>query len=1008
MRAPDELPRRRRRRGWGGPGRGRVILVVALIALFILLTSLRGIAGFYTDYLWYDSLGLWSVQRGIIGAQLVLALIFITAFFLLAWTNLYVTEMVAPPFRPTGPEDELLERYHDLVAGRMSRVRIVVAGLLALIAGSGASAEWQSWILFTNGSNFGVKDPQFGRDVGFYVFRLPFISFVVDWLFASLLIVLIVSAVAHYLNGGIRVQPPAPRVTPQVKAHLSVLLAALALVKTGDYYLQRFELTSSTRGVVDGATYTDVHAQLPALNLLLLISVAAAALFVINIFRRGWALPAVAVVLWGFVAIVVGGIYPQLVQWRSVDPNVLDKESAYIERNITATRDAMGLGDVDVQPFTPKTEVDDVQLAGSASTIRNIRLWDPSARVSGEAFTQLQQIYDYYRIGDIDVDRYVLDGQPTQVNVATRNLEPGAGTSWEQSHLAYTHGYAGVVAPANATTDGEPDFALRDIPAKSDAETLDLSAKGSGIYIGEDLTGYSVVDTGRDEIDYQDQDATKTTTYKGKDGVKVNSLLRKAAFALRFGDINPLLSSYLDGDSKVIYIRDVVDRVNALAPFLHADADPYPVILDGKVTWVVDLYTTTDKYPYAQRAETDQLDPESDLNHRFNYVRNSVKATVDAYDGTVTFYVMDVEDPIIDAYRKAFPDLFTDDDMPAGLVSHLRYPEDLFRVQTTAWGRYHLDTPSEWYDSPNAWQVAADPGSQVVTVEAGSTTATTNSSGSTSSVENGRPIPPFYQLLQLPGDTDAEFVLMRPFVPKSKEAKRQQLTSFMVARMDPGHYGELVVYEMPSGQFPKGPSLVRGAMRADEEVSSEQTLLGTRTGGSQVIYGNLLMVPVDGGLLYVQPLYVESENAAGKIPRLVKVILMLDDDIVISDSLQEALVTMFDEDVTTQESGEPTEPGGGGTPEGPGGEAPSGTDAEQAAQLLSDASDLFTQANEALQKPEGPDWATFGKLQDEANAKLEEAEALLNKAPTTTTPETTEGAAARAPTPPTTAAARSA
>src|SRR5262245_8700519 len=343
MRASDDLPRRRRRRT--GPGRGRAVPIVAVVVLFVLLTSLRGIAGFYTDYLWYDSLGQWGVRRGILAAQASLALIFVTAFFLLAWSNLYVAEMVAPPFRSTGPEDELLERYHDLVAGRMGRVRVVVAALLALIAGSGASAEWNEWILFTNGGNFGVKDPQFGRDVGFYVFRLPFLSFVVDWLFASLLIVLIITAVAHYLNGGIRVQPPAPRVTPQVKVHLSVLLAALALVKTADYWLQRFELTVSTRGVVDGATYTDVHAQLPALSLLVLISLAAAALFIGNIFRRGWALPLVAVALWVFVAVAVGGIYPQFVQWARVNPNTLAKENEFIGYNIDATRSAMGVSD---------------------------------------------------------------------------------------------------------------------------------------------------------------------------------------------------------------------------------------------------------------------------------------------------------------------------------------------------------------------------------------------------------------------------------------------------------------------------------------------------------------------------------------------------------------------------------------------------------------------------------------------------------------------------------------
>ncbi|HEY8546586.1 MAG TPA: UPF0182 family protein [Acidimicrobiales bacterium] len=1017
MRAPDDLPRRRRRRrGWGGPGRGRVVLIVALVALFFLLAWMRAIAGFYTDYLWYDSLGLWSVQRGILGTQLSLAIIFVAVFFLLAWTNLYVTELMAPPFRPTGPEDELLERYHDLVAGRMARVRTVVALVLALIAGSGASAEWNSWLLFVHGGDFGVKDEQFDMDVGFYVFKLPFMSFVIDWLFASMLIVLIVSAVAHYLNGGIRVQPPSPRVSPQVKAHLSVLLAVLALIKTADYYLQRFELTTSTRGVVDGATYTDVHAQLPALNLLVLISVAAAALFIGNIWRRGWALPLVAVVLWGFVAVVVGGIYPRLVQWQSVDPNVLAKERTFIARNIEATRAAMGLGDVDSEAYELEQDPDAVDLAANASTIRNIRLWDPSPSIAGRSFNQLQQIWGYYRMGDIDVDRYVIDGQPTQVNLAVRDLDTGSipGDSWEQDHLAYTHGYGAVMAPANATDDGDPNFILRDIPAESQAEGVDLTGQGADIYFGEDLGGYAVVDTGRAEVDYRSEDGTETTAYEGADGVSIGSLFRKAAFALRFGDINPLLSSYLTDDSKVIYIRDVVDRVHALAPFLHADADPYPVVLDGGVTWVVDLYTTTDRYPYAQRANTDHLDDDSELRHRFNYVRNSVKATVDAYDGTVTFYVMDTEDPIIDAYRKAFPELFTDgDDMPAELRSHLRYPEDLFRVQTTAWGQYHLEDPDEWYDGSDAWEVAADPGTNVVR---NTTTTTDGDSGSgggsgsgsdTGGADNDNPIPPYYQVLRLPGEEEAEFLLMRPFVPRDDEEEnsRQQLTAFMVARMDPGHYGELAVYTMPKGDFPEGPLLVRGTMRGNEAVIDEQARLSERTSGSRVIYGNLLMLPIDRSLLYVQPLYFEAESE-GAVPRLAKVILLLDRRVVIADTLRDALTEMFGESPPTLETGDPTEaldpgsdeesPAGGEGESGgelPGGEAPSGSDAARVAELLEEAEQLFEEADDAL--ADG-DLATYQEKIEDAESRVAEAAGLLgassSPAPSGSTTTTAEPA----------------
>ncbi|HZA87994.1 MAG TPA: UPF0182 family protein, partial [Acidimicrobiales bacterium] len=512
-------------------------------------------------------------------------------------------DRIAPPFRLSGPEDELLERYHDVVDARMPWLRVIISALLAIIAGSGVSSEWNSWVLFTNGGDFGIEDPQFHNDVGFYVFKLPFLSFVVDWLFASLLIVIIVTAVAHYLNGGIRVQPPSPRVTPQVKAHLSVLLAVLALVKTADYWLQRFELTVSTRGVVDGASYTDVNAQLPALNLLVLISLCAAGLFVFNIFRRGWTLPVLAVGLWMFVAIAAGGIYPQFVQWARVGPNESARERPYIERNIEATTAAMGLDKVTTQRFTPKETPEEVELAGSEQTVRNIRLWDPSARLSGQTFEQLQRIRNYYNINDVDVDRYMIDGEPTQVNIGARTINPDGvpGESWEAEHLAYTHGYGVVMAPSNAAEGNEPRFVIDDIPAQITGDGLELEQ--NGIYFGEDLGGYIVVNTNRDEIDYQDEEETRVTSYRGDDGVEANSLLRRAAFALRFGDINPLISDFMNDDSRVVYVRDVVERVTKLAPFLDADNDPYPVVVDKGVRWVVDLYTTTSRYPYAQRAD---------------------------------------------------------------------------------------------------------------------------------------------------------------------------------------------------------------------------------------------------------------------------------------------------------------------------------------------------------------------------------------------------------------------
>jgi len=684
------------------------------VVLFFLITSLRGIAGFYTDFLWFDSLGRAEVWRGVLGAKVALALIFTGAFFVLMWLNLVIADRLAPPFRPASPEEEFIDRYHEIIGGRTALVRGGVSAMLALIAGGGVSSEWNSWILFTHGGEFGVKDPQFNTDVGFYVFKLPFLSFVTGWLFAALLIVLIVTSVAHYLNGGIRMSAPQDRVTPQVKAHLSVLLGLLALVKAAGYWLQRYDLTVSPRGFVDGAGYTDINAQLPAINLLLLISLASVLLFIINIWRRGWTLPILGVGLWALVAIVAGAIYPQFVQRLIVTPNEPEKERPYIARNIEATQEAMGLdpASIQVQPYQLETDKAEIDLVANQASVQNIRIWDPSDIVLGRTFPQLQRVRDYYRVNDVDVDRYELDGVPTQVVLAVRDLNT-AGVpqeSWAARHLTYTHGYGAIVAPANAAgPGGEPQFVGRDIPYVATAPEVELSRPE--IYFGEELSSYVIVGSRQRELSYEADDETQFTTYEGADGIPIDSLARRAAFALRFGDANPLISDQLTDSSRVLLIRDVTERAKALAPFLRFDADPYPVINDGRIQWILDAYTTTDRYPYGERADTTQLTEGSGLDAGFNYVRNSVKAVVDAYEGTVDFYVMPVEDPIIDAYRGAFPDLFKDfEDMPAGLQSHLRYPEDLFRVQTNMWASYHVSDPDGFYQGNDYWDVARDPG----------------------------------------------------------------------------------------------------------------------------------------------------------------------------------------------------------------------------------------------------------------------------------------------------------
>jgi uncharacterized membrane protein (UPF0182 family) len=975
MRAPTDMPRRPPR----APGRGRAALVIGAVLLFFLITSLRGIAGFYTDYLWFDSLHLAGVWKGVLGAKLALAAIFTVAFFVLMWVNLVIADRLAPPFRPTGPEEEFIERYHEIIGGRSSWVRAGTAIVLALIAGPPVAGEWNSWLLFTNGGSFGIKDPQFNTDIGFYVFKLPFLSFVSGWLFAAVLIVLIVTTVAHYLNGGIRVSARRNRVTPQVKAHLSVLLGMLALVKAGGYWLQRFDLTVSTRGFVDGAGYTDVKAQLPAINLLLLISVASFALFIVNIWRRGWALPILGVGLWALIAVVAGAIYPQFVQRITVTPNEPAREAPYIAFNIAATREAMGLSDDDitVTPFDLNTDKDSIDLAANADSVRNIRIWDPSPAVLGKTFPQLQRVKDYYQVNDVDVDRYEINGVPTQVVLSVRDLNTGnvPQTSWAARHLTYTHGYGAIDAPANAKEpSGEPKFVASDVPYTTSDPALELTQPA--VYFGENLSRYVVVGSKQRELSFQNDESTQYAAYEGADGVKLNNLVRRAAFALRFGDANPLISDQITGSSKILMIRDIRERAQALAPFLHYDTDPYPVISDGRIKWLLDAYTTTDRYPYGQRADTTQLDNDSGLDHGFNYVRNSVKVVIDAYDGRADFYVMPVDDPIIEAYRSAFPELFTDfAEMPNDLKEHLRYPEDLFRVQTNMWSRYHV-APEGFYEGNDYWDVARDPG----TAGAGEGTQTTDEQGNVIATRDAR-IDPYYLFTQLPGSDEPQFILMRPYVPTSVRDDNQLLTAFMVGKSDGDDYGKLEVFVMPRDNLPNGPALVQGEIQRDPTVSREESLLSGP--GSKASFGSLTAIPIDGGLVYVRPFYVTSTET--EVPGLEKVIVYFEGDVAIADTLQAALTDVFGEaPPTLEEEGEP-DPGEPTTPE-----EPTGTLSEQVAKLLVDANDLFDQADAAL-----PDFTKYADLNRQARAKIAKAERLLEDAgaaPTTTT-TTTEGAA---------------
>jgi hypothetical protein len=896
-------------RGW---------LIGAAVVVVILLLSLRGLAHFYTDYLWFDEVGFTSTWRELLQAKVVPAVIFSAAFFVLMLVNLIVADRIAPRYRGAGPEDEIIERYRGYVAPYAGRVRVLVALFFAVVMGSGVSAQWQNWILFSNATDFGVKDPQFKKDIGFYIFRLPFLRFAAGWTFAALLVVLIVTAVFHYLNGGIRLQSPFQRVTPQVKVHISVLLALMALTKTVQYYLAQFSLTLSKRGFVDGATYTDVHAQLPAYRLLIVISIAAAGLFIVNIWRRGWVFPIIAVGLWGFISIVVGTIYPAAIQRFTVQPNELSRERLYIDRNIGATREAFRLSEkfVERREFGYEPALDPADTRAARATLDSVRLYDPIP--ASQSFKVDQARTTAYEFVDVDVDRYRIGqdrAQPTLAAVRELDQANLPDKSWTSRHLVYTHGY-GVVAAAADEVGGdnkdEPSYVLRGIPPEGELVTAGaLRPEFAPVYFGESISGYAVVDTKVPE-----QEATaengRTTRYTGRGGVPVSSFLRKAALALRFGDWNLFVSGQLTSESRAIYVRDIRERVEMAAPFLRFDADPYPVVVGGRIVWVLDAYTTSNSYPYSQSIDP-QVPRGSGLDIDLNYVRNSVKATVDAYDGTITFYVVDPSDPIIRTYRKAFPEMFTDgSEVPGELREHFRYPQDMFNAQTEQYALYHITDPVQYFNKQDIWDVTTAP--ETATTAAVPTTASqsgSNGGRNTTLAATTGASDPLYLTMQLPGETREEFVLQRSFTPRRKSGI---LSSFIMARNDGENYGKLVVYNVANPDA-RSTVVAATAIESDEFISSQFTLIGQR--GASVERGAVQLIPIGNTVLYVRPIWVTGEGGQ-PYPRYRFVAAVVGDRAVLGFDINDAVNALLTGGRTEVErrfrSGESTDqPPGNGT-----------------------------------------------------------------------------------------------
>ena len=624
--------------------------------------SLRSLAGIYTDSLWFSSVGYHNVFSTLLVIKLGLFGVFGAIFFAVLWVNLVVCDRIAGHDIVLAQEDELVRRYQQYVRPYSGRIYVALAFVLALIGASGTIGQWNNWILFRHGGNFGVTDPQFHMDVGFYVFDLPFLTFVVDWTLAILIVTLAVSVVFHYFNGGIQPQRGLPRVRPPVKAHISVLLALIALDKAAGYVLQRWSLVNAQDGYVNGAGYTDVHARLPAETLLIYVSIFAAGILLFNIRRQGWTLPVLAVGIWAFVALVVGIIYPALLQALKVNPAQSSLEAPYIQRNITATRAAYGLNDVKVHQFPASTSITASQTVLASPTIDNIRQWDPDPTISLQTFQREQGIKSYYVFPSLGVDRYILSGQRTPVLIGVRDISAGnlPSASWVNTHLQYTHGNGAAVAPANQTTSNNPVYSVQGVPPTSTNGMPAITQPGGLLRSGRDRLRRGQHEAARGRLPGGQQRAgSSRATTRATGGVQLSSIFTRAAFALRLGDFNLLISSQITSKSRIMFVRDPVAMAQKAAPFLSFDHDPYAVINDGHIDWVVDGYTTTANYPYSQNADTQQVAIGSNLPSSYNYVRNSVKVVIDAYSGQMTFYDADPSDPILQAYSAAFPHMFT-------------------------------------------------------------------------------------------------------------------------------------------------------------------------------------------------------------------------------------------------------------------------------------------------------------------------------------------------------------
>jgi hypothetical protein len=874
----------------------------------------------YTDFLWFQHLNLESVFLTTLWAKIGVGLAVAVPFTLIFLVNTLIA-------RWQSIRNVLFFSEETLVAQKFVLWIIWGATLfLTWLAATAASVNWLQFLSFLNQQVFGLSDPIFNLDVSFYLFSLPFFHFVQTWLiivlFLSLLGALAIYALAQQNN----LREGRVVILPHVQLHLSVLGALIFLTFALGHLLGMYDLMYSARGVAFGASYTDINVSIPALWVMIGVAILAAVLLILNAFIRRPALSLGAIFLWVLAGIIATGIVPGIMQRYIVEPNELARETPYIQNNIDYTNIAYGLDKVRERDFPTVEPLTQATLEENQATLRNVRLWD--YRPLLQTYQQIQAIRLYYDFLDIDMDRYIVDGELRQVALAARelNISKLQSPTWVTQKLQFTHGYGVVVNPIDQVTgEGLPQLWVKDLPPVS--TSVDLTVERPEIYYGEITDNYVFVNTTEREFNYPSGEQNVYANYEGTGGVVMDSYLKQLAFALRLSDLNMLLSQEFTPQSRVMLYRNIQERVLKLAPFLQYDHDPYLVIApDGRLYWIQDAYTTSDRFPYSE--------PFGNIN----YIRNSVKVVIDAYNGSLTFYIVDSDDPLIKTYAAIFPTLFTPiSQMPEWVRLHFRYPEDLFRIQSTLFETYHMSDVNVFYNKEDLWEVPLE-----------------------TFTGSPQPVEPYYVVIRSPGEAESEFVLMQPFTPNNKD----NLIAWMAGRSDGEYYGELVVFRFPKQELIFGPLQIEGRIDQNPEISAQISLWDQ--GGSEVIRGNLLVLPVGNSLLYVEPLYLRAEQ--GQIPELKRVILASGDQIVMRETLAETFIAFFE--------GEAENVVMPGEPVAPVSEQPTTPLSDDVAELAESAAAYYEAAEAALR--EG-DWAAYGEELDKLKTALDKLVELTSQ-----------------------------